>query len=167
VSLSNHLPPIRIQQNLQSEKFIDYNNKDGPMLQGIQYWKTFWDYFEEYLRHPENKFDGNIGVLARRNIQISTVTHIGKESNRLDESEILGLDNSSYVEYSDVKSLDKRFKELTPKILKLKPKDVKKFGISKQTLWNIKNKIETKELYRISIIIKARLLQSLITINVD
>lgn len=119
------------------------------------------------MRHRENKFDGDSGVLERKDVMISDVIHIGKESNGLDESELFGLDEDSYVLYSDVESLEKEFRELSPRILKLKHKDVRELGVSKQTLWNIKNKIKTKELYKISIILKARLIQSLITINVE
>ena len=131
-------------------KFVDYNNKDGPMLQGEQYWKNFWSVFEDYLRHPENKFDGDIGVLKRKDVWISNVTHIGKESNGLDDVELLGLDEDSYVDYSDEESLEKRFRELTPKILELKPNDVKNSGISKQTLWNVKKKIKLQIFFSVS-----------------
>ena len=37
-----------------------------------------------------------------------------------------------------------------PRILKLKPRDVKKVGISKQTLSNIKKKIKHNQIDRIS-----------------
>ena len=141
------------------EKFVDYNNKDGEMLQGEQYWKTFWDYFEEYLRHPENKFDGDIGVLERKDVGISDVIHIGKESNGLENSELLGLDEDSYVEYSDVEFLERKFRELAPRILELKPKDVREYGISKQTLWNAKKKITFKNFKTISTDVQIRFLK--------
>ncbi|MCJ8306185.1 MAG: hypothetical protein HRU07_03945 [Nitrosopumilus sp.] len=140
-------------------EFIDYNNKDGSMLRGEQYWKTFWSVFEDYLRHPESKFDGDTGVLERKAVWITEVIHIGKESNGLDESEILGFDEDSYVEYSDVDSLEKKFRELTPKILELMPKDVEDFGVSKQTLWNTIHKIRIGQLHRISNKTKIKLLE--------
>lgn len=76
---------------------------------------------------------------------MTEVLHIGKESNNLEESEFLGVDNTSYETYEDVRNLDKNFKKIAPSVLKLKLKDVKEFGISKQTLWNVKkkNKIES------------------------
>lgn len=83
--------------------------------------------------------------------------HIGKESNNLEESEFLGVDSGSYETYEDIRNLDKRFKKIAPSILKLKPKDVKKFGISKQTLWNIKQKIGVNQVNRISNKIKIQL----------
>ena len=140
------------------EQFVDYNDKDGPMLQGIQYWKTFWDYFEEYLRHPESKFDGDFGVLERKGVLISDVLHIGKESNGLEESEILGLNESSYEIYENKDELERKFFENKDRILKLKPKDVKNFYISRQTLWNIKNNIISNKFENVSKIIKIKIL---------
>jgi hypothetical protein len=53
--------------------------------------------------------------------------------------------------YEDLENLDSKFKKIAPSILKLKPKDVKKLGISKQTLWNVKKKkIRLNHLNRIS-----------------
>ena len=41
---------------------------------------------------------------------VSDVIHIGKESNGLTKSEFLGLDEDSYVEYSDVDSGEKIYR---------------------------------------------------------
>lgn len=119
-------------------------------LRGKQYWKPFWQIFTEYLNHPESKMDGDIGILERKHVNVVGIIHIGKESNELEESELLGVGSGSYETYEDVKNLDAKFKKIAPSILKLKPKDVKKFGISKQTLWNVKRKIRMNQIIRIS-----------------
>ena len=75
----------------------------------------------------------------------------------MEESEFIGVDDTSYETYEDVRNLDKKFKKIAPSILKLKPKDVKKFGISKQTLWNVKRKIGLDQFNRISNKIKTQL----------
>ena len=106
-----------------------------------------------YLEHLEPKFDGD-GVLQRKHVRITSIVHIGKESNGLDESEVFGLDDSSYEIYRDEPNIDERFKEIAPKVLMLKPKDVKEFRISKQTLSNVKNKIRHNQFHRISTKIK-------------
>lgn len=144
------------------EEFVDFHDSDGTKFQGKEFWKEFWNIFCAYLVHKESKFDGNEGKLERKHVRITGVLHIGKESNNLDEAEHLGLDSDSYITYSKQVDLDKKFKELIPRILELKPKDVKKFGISKQTLWNVKTKIETEHLHRISNKIKIRLLELLV-----
>jgi hypothetical protein len=138
--------------------FVDYNDGSGEKLRGKEYWKPFWEIFLEYLNHPESKFDGNIGVLERKHVNVVGVIHIEKESNNLEESEFLGVDDTSYETYEDVRNLDKKFKKIAKDVLKLKPKNVKKFGISKQTLWNVKKKIESDKFHRISEKMKIKLM---------
>ena len=45
------------------KEFIDYNT--GNTLQGRGYWKPLSDVFLDYIDHPEAKFEGGIGVLAK------------------------------------------------------------------------------------------------------
>ena len=75
---------------------------------------------------------------------------------------MLGVDDTSYETYEDVRNLDKKFKKIALSILKLKPKDVKKFGISKQTLWNAKQKIKLNQLDGVSYKIKLQILHVVI-----
>lgn len=130
--------------------FVDYNDKTRTKMRGKEYWKPLWDTFEEYLRHPESKFEGDVGILKRKHARVSKIIHVGKESNNLEESDVLGVDSNSYETYEKVENLDAKFKNLTKDILKLNPKDVKKCGMSRQTLWNAKQKIRLKQLDRIS-----------------
>jgi len=46
-------------------------------------------------------------------------------------------------------------------ILKLNPRDVKKFGISRQTLWNVKNRIGLNQTCKISNKTKKKFIQIL------
>lgn len=126
---------------------------------GKEYWKSFWDTFDEYVRHPESKFDGDIGVLGRKHVNVSEVRHIGKESDVLNEP--FGLDELSYEFYDDPERVDREFKENSDRILALEPKDVKDIGISRTTLWNVKEKIKNKECDNITDKIKIKLLSIL------
>ncbi len=114
------------------DEFIDYET--GKIMSGIQYWKDLKDIFWEYLAHPEAKFDGITGILKRKKLMISNIVTIGKESNQIDESEILGLDDQSYLTYGN---------HLIPvqNILKLTPKQAKIAGIGKNQLYRIKKAI--------------------------
>ncbi|GEM_PF-6367495 len=49
-------------------------------------------------------------------------------------------------------------KRIAKEVLKLNPKDVKRFGISKQTLWNVKGKIQLNQATKVSSKIKIKLL---------
>ncbi|MDH3834942.1 MAG: hypothetical protein OES34_12400 [Nitrosopumilus sp.] len=141
------------------DDFIDYNTKNSKKLRGKEYWKSFWDTFEEYLRHPESKFDGDIGVLERKHVIVSEVRHIGKESDVLNEP--FGLDEFSYEFYDDPERVDREFKENTDKILALEPKEVKDIGITRTTLGTIKEKIKNEEYDNITDKIKIKILSVL------
>ncbi|MEO9307469.1 MAG: DNA polymerase [Nitrososphaera sp.] len=134
--------------------FIDYNDKLGTKMRGKEHWQSLWDVFRQYLNHQESKFEGKTGVLKRKHVTVSNVVHIGKESNNLDESEVLGVDSDSYEVYEKIEDLDEKFKKISEKVLKLNPRDVKKFGISRQTLWNIKKNICRQQFQKISSRIK-------------
>lgn len=99
-------------------------------------------------------------------IVVSSVIHIKKENNNLEESELLGVGSESYGMYEDLENLDEKFRKISGKILELKPKDVKKMGISKQTL-EYKQKILLNKIGKISNKIKISSLQLLMMINVD
>lgn len=128
-------------------------------MRGMEYWKPLWDTFSEYLRHPESKFEGDTGILKRRHVKISKIVHIGKESNNLEESDVLGVDSDSYQTYEKVEDLASKFMKISDMVLKLNPKGVKKIGISRQTLWNVDKKIRLNQFNRISNNIKIKFIE--------
>jgi len=83
------------------QPFIDYNSgkrySEGTHL----YWKTLESVIHDYLDHPEGKFvNGNSAEkMRRRHTYIEHVRYIGKEANELEETEFLGLDEETYIEY--------------------------------------------------------------------
>ena len=94
----------------------------------------------QYVRHNDNKFDyDSEGIAHRKNIIADRIRYIGKESNNIDEASVLGIDDDSYLEYENIED----FKQW---IISLKPKDVRDKGISKQNLWNIKERIRKNEM---------------------
>ncbi|WP_084272643.1 hypothetical protein [Picrophilus oshimae] len=89
----------------------------------------------QYIRHDDHKFDyDDEGITHRKHIIANRIRYIGKESNNLDESMVIGIDEDSYLEYENIK-------ELYNWILSLKSKDVKDKGISERDLRNFKQKI--------------------------
>jgi hypothetical protein len=139
-------------------QFVDYNDKSRHKFQGKEYWKPFWDVFLEYLNHSESKLEGDVGVLQRRHVVVSGIVHIGKESNNLEESEVIGIGSMGYEMYENLENLDEKFRKISDGVLALRPRDVKKVGISKQTLWNVKNRIKENRLEKISKRISYRIL---------
>ncbi len=114
------------------DEFINYRN--GEIMKGVQYWKDMKEIFWDYVNHPESKFEGDTGILQRKYLKVTNVVLIGKESNDLDESEVLGIDNDTYVLY-------KRNEIPSKKILALKPKEAEKLGIGKVQLYRMKKSI--------------------------
>ena len=81
--------------------------------------------------------------------------HIGKESNNLEQAEVLGVRDDDYVVYGSPAEQILAHKE---KILLAEPKDVKKFGISQQTLYNAKQAIIDGRLNNLKLKVIRRLL---------
>lgn len=103
------------------DTFIDYES--GKEMNGLQYWKRFDEVFWSYVNHPEAKFEGDVGVLKRKHVNVGSVTHIGKESNNLEQAEVLGVHETDYVVYgSAIEQLLAQKKE----ILLAEPKELKR-----------------------------------------
>lgn len=135
-------------QECPYDSFIDYTN--GGQLKGLQYWRPFNDVLRQYISHPESKFDGDVGVLARKHVAIKSAIHIGKESNNLEQAEVLGVqeeDDCVVVYDNNSLLLQKRLFSHKEMILQLlEPKDVKEFGISRQTLNNVKHALASGDI---------------------
>jgi len=137
------LPYDKDITGIQYKPFIDYKSdttSDKLPLPSDAYWHSLEDELTQYVRHNDNKFDyDNQGIAHRKHIVVNRIRYIGKESNNIDETSVLGIDDDSYLEYENIED----FRQW---ILSLKPKDVKDKGISKQTLWNIKERIRKNEM---------------------
>ena len=58
-------------------------------------------YATSIMDHNDGKYDGGIRELRRKQINIGEIEHIGKESNNLEESEVLGVSDNDYVIYDN------------------------------------------------------------------
>jgi len=116
--------------------FIDYKtgktypNEDSMDTQF--YWKPLSEMLKDYIDHPESKSEGEIGILQRKYLLVneSSIHYIGKESNDLDESLTIGVDDT-YAEYRDDSVIYQR-------ILCLTEKDAIRLGIALATLYRWK-----------------------------
>jgi len=128
------------RQSVPYMKFCNY--KTGKMfpnedsLDTIFYWKLLSLVFLDYINHPESKLKGDVGFLKRLflSIQKLSIHYIGKESNEIEESKVLGVSDRNYTEYQDIES----------KILQIKPAQAFKLGISRTNLITLKKKIRNK-----------------------
>jgi hypothetical protein len=86
------------------QPFIDYNTGERYPGGSQLYWKTLSSMMREYLDHPESKFHNGAqtGKMKRRHLHIQKkdqIHYIGKEADQIEQTEILGVDDESYVEY--------------------------------------------------------------------
>jgi len=85
------------------QPFIDYNT--GKQYPGGNqlYWKQLPTIIKEYVNHPENKFRNGKekGKMKRRHLFITQdqINYLGKEANEIEETEILGVTEDTYVKY--------------------------------------------------------------------
>ena len=103
--------------------------------------------FFNYLIHPESKFKGKFGVLERKHIQVTGVVNIGKESNRLDETSVLGVSSDDYMIYNDEDQGLKRIKYLFDRI---SYKDAERIGINRKNFYTYKNEFSQGKVPRLS-----------------
>jgi hypothetical protein len=102
------------------------------------YWKPFSEFIFGYMDHNDGKYDGYIGELRRKQIYIVEIEHIGKESNNLEETDVIGVSDNDYVIYDD-----KAEQKITDVIKNLRPKQAKQIGISKRNLRYLRMKVKT------------------------
>ena len=85
------------------QPFIDYNTGKRYTSGSQLYWKPLSTIVREYLNHPEAKFRNGhqTGKMKRRHLHIQKrqIHYIGKEAGQIEETQILGTDDESYVEY--------------------------------------------------------------------
>ena len=92
------------------------------------------------MNHNDGKYDGGMGELRRKQIVINDIEHIGKESNNLEESEVIGVSDNDYVIYDN-----KTEQKITDVIKNMTTKDAKRIGLSKMQMFRLKKKVQHGE----------------------
>ncbi|MHC1754516.1 MAG: DNA polymerase [Methanosarcina sp.] len=111
------VPFTKDYQKIVYEPFIDYES--GEVKKGTQYFKPLSRTILQYVDHMENKFDGEIGVLKRRNIQVDGLVYIGKEANNIEDQPLDVSEAQVFINEKEIKQ----------KILALTPEDARNIGI--------------------------------------
>ena len=137
-------------QTMPYSKFINYKTRE--LMEGQQYFKSLSDELLHYINHPESKLEGEVGILQRRHITADKVVYIGKEADKIEESQS-GLNKISLNTYNNPKDLER--------ILSLKWIEIKKCGIPESQFYALKKqlnegkelKLSTKTLKRLKLIV--------------
>ena len=113
----------------------EYSDSDASL-----YWKPLSQMLNDYADHKKVKSGGDIGLLPRLRMKIdrNLIKYVGKEVSNLDVTNILGVaqDSDGCTVYDN----------LEEKILKIRPRDSYKFGISRSNLMAIQKGIRNKDL---------------------
>lgn len=119
--------------------FIDYKTGKIYDKNTETYWKLLSEVFDEYVNHPESKMDGNIGKMRRKRLSFdkSFLRYIGKEANELEESEVIGTSDSSYVSYDKPHNF-------TDIVQKMDAKEALKAGISRRHFFRLQSRIKRR-----------------------
>jgi len=99
-------PFMREYERAPYQHFVDAKSGKHYKVATELYWKTLKNTVEEYIDHPESKFENGqrCGTMRRRHLCAHSICYIGKESNELEETEVLGLDDETYVEYRELRT---------------------------------------------------------------
>ena len=133
----NQAPFMPFMDYKTGKTYPDENNS----LESHFYWKRRSEILEKYVNHNDEKSEGDVGRLSRKHVTIdsSSIRYIGKESNELEETEILGVTDKNYSEY-----VDKQGKLV--QIIKNLTLDVAlKLEIPRRTFFELKRKVSCAE----------------------
>ena len=118
-------------------RFTDYKTGKEYTDNTKFYWKPLPEFLFAYVDHNDNKYDGEIGELRRKQLVINDIEHIGKESNNLEESEVIGVSDNDYVIY-----YNRTEQKIADVIKNMTTKDARRIGLSKRQLFRLKKRIK-------------------------
>jgi hypothetical protein len=113
--------------------FIDAET--GEIKSGSHYFKPLSRTIVDYIDHPESKYEGNVGLLKRKEILANEIIHIGKEANNIDEQPLKTTEAQVFREKQSVYQ----------KILSIRQSDAEKIGVRRSVLKYIKDRIRSGE----------------------
>jgi len=117
-------------QKIVHEPFINYET--GTIMQGSRFFKPLSRTILQYVDHPEYKYDGDVGLLIRKSINVDGVLLIGKEANKIEDQPLFVADAQVF----------KDKKSLCQKILAIRQCDAEIAGVDRKTFQRIKTRIQ-------------------------
>jgi hypothetical protein len=128
-------------QEAPYREFLDYKTgKSYPNEDSMdtkEYWKPMSEVFSDYVRHNDAKSEGKIGLLRRRRLTINSdsIHYIGKESNELEKSDVMGVSSDDTIQYVNFQ------KKIRENIVNLDLDKALEIGISRRSFFYLKTKL--------------------------
>jgi len=116
-------------QTIVHQQFID--SETGEIKSGSHYFKPLSRTIMAYIDHPESKYEGDVGLLKRRDILADEIIYIGKEANNIDEQPLRISDAQVFRDKHSI----------CQKILLIHQCDAEKIGVRRSALKYIKDSI--------------------------
>lgn len=134
---------------VQYMEFLDYKtgksypNEDS--MDSKEYWKPMSEVFSDYISHNDSKSEGEIGLLRRRFLTINSdsIHYIGKESNELETSDVVGVSLDDTIQYVNHQ---KRLRKIIENLTEEKSREL---GISRRMYYYLKKKLQQKDIINI------------------
>ena len=101
----------------------------------------------EYMNHPESKFEGDRGILSRKDIRVREIVYIGKESDKLNEVSITGVGDEIYSIYKSEPGKLEYYEKI---ILGTFYTEVEKTGFDKKDMEEISTNVKCRNISKIS-----------------
>ena len=139
-------PYSKEPQKIVHAPFIDYET--GTILQGSRFFKPLSRTILQYVDHPEYKYEGNVGLMIRKLINVDDVLIIGKEANKIEDQPLFVTDAQIF----------RNKKSICRKILAIRQSDAETAGVDRKTFQRIKSRIQTKKTINIKTSAVRRLL---------
>ena len=121
----------------------------------IPYWKPLNETLDDYADHRETKSGGDVGLLSRLRMKIgrNQIKYVGKEVSNLDASNVLGVseDSESCTVYDNIEE----------KMLEIRPRDSRKFGISRSNLISLQKKIRNNKRQNVPLKLQSKTIERL------
>ena len=95
------IPFTKDTDTIPYQPFFDLKTGKVYIENTQYYWKPLSEVFFDFYNHKEEKFDGDVGELQRKHIEIDDINFVGKESNNLEEAEAFGVSSDDYVRYNE------------------------------------------------------------------
>jgi hypothetical protein len=114
------------------EPFIDYET--GEIMRGSHYFKPLSKTIGQYCDHPEYKYDGDTGLLTRKQIHSDWILQIGKEANNIEDQPVEG----------GIVPVFKNKEREREMIVQMRQCDAERMGINWGTRWRMKKVLATK-----------------------
>jgi hypothetical protein len=130
------VPFTKDSNTIPYQTFFDLRTGKVYSKDTESYWKPLSKVFFDFYNHKEEKFNGDIGELARKHVDISGINYIGKEANNIEETSVFGVSDSDIVMYDN-----KQEERIRDVVKNLTEEKANAYGIKRRNYFDLKRAV--------------------------